>query len=88
MKKTREAVRQEISWTYDPGRAMQARLLERPQQVNSMNSRASRADPPKKPATTNPSTYPPVEIACNREKGESELERRRRTHAVVHLQRK
>ena len=63
----KEEVMQGISWTYDPGRAMQARLLERPQQVNSMNSRASRADPPKKPATTNPSTYPPVEMACRKQ---------------------
>lgn len=43
---------------------MQARLLERPQQVNSMNSRAISADPPRKPATTRPSTYPPVEMFC------------------------
>ena len=44
---------------------MQARLLERPQQVKSMNRRASRADPPRKPAVTKPSTYPPVDRVCN-----------------------
>ena len=50
--------------TYEPGKAMQARLLERPQHVKSMNSKASKADPPKNPATTRPRTYAPIDRLC------------------------
>lgn len=42
--------------TYDPGKAMQAKLLERPQHVKSINSKASKADPPMNPAVTKPNT--------------------------------
>ena len=50
--------------THDPGSAMQARLLERPQQVNSINSKANKADPPKNPATTRPNTKAPIDRVC------------------------
>ena len=45
---------------------MQARLLERPQQVSSIKKRASRAEAPKSPATTRPRMYPDTDNACKR----------------------
>lgn len=51
--------------THDPGSAMQARLLERPQHVKSINSKANKADPPKNPATTRPNTNAPIDKVCS-----------------------
>lgn len=57
--------------TYDPGKAMQARLLERPQHVKSMNSKASKADPPMNPAVTRPKMYAPIDRVCKHRSAES-----------------
>ncbi len=45
---------------------MQARLLERPQQVSSMKKSASRAEAPRNPATIRPRMYPATDNACKR----------------------
>ncbi len=51
-------------WAYEKGRAMQARLLERPQQVSSMKKSASRAEAPRNAATIRPRMYPATDNAC------------------------
>ena len=54
----------EFGCAYEKGRAMQARLLERPQQVSSIKKSASRAEAPRNPATTRPRMYPDTDNAC------------------------
>jgi len=66
--KQKGCVTQITDGTYDPGKAMQARLLERPQQVNSMKRSANRAEPPRNPAVIRPRMYPPIDISCNSKK--------------------